>query len=213
MQFKAVWLVALFSLISSCEVRGATYKQAAEQYCELYSPHMWDLETQDSLQETYGFIVSEAMKIDNTEFRKDLEQVEVSNFPEFHDEIHRLMKSRLDQSWKCPAFDDFFYPKQTVVELSIGEVREQHINPESNDSLVIILTEDGDVLVNNMPLTNSSSENVGRAVDLVLSGKAETSTRVYLYLDEGADGGKMFSILQLLKEKNIKSIGLIGYPK
>lgn len=213
MQFKAAWFVALLSLILSCEANGATYKQAAERYCELYSPNMWDPGAQDSPQEIYGFIVSEAMKIDNTEFRKDLARVEVRNFSEFHDEIHRLLESRLGQSWKCPAFDDFFYPTQTVVELSVGEVRQQHINPESNDTLIIILTEDGEVLVNNKPLTNSSPENIGRAVDLVLIGKAETSTKVYLYFDEGADGGRMFSILQLLKEKNIESVGLIGYPK
>jgi hypothetical protein len=172
---RAAFLTLAFS-IASC-AWGATYEQAANRYCELYSPDSWeDLESWASLQEVYGFIVSEAMKIDNAQFRNDIESLEVDNFQEFHGEIHRLMESRLGQPWKCPDFDDFFYPKQKVIELTVGKVVEQHIDLGADDTLVIILAGSGDVLIDNQPLASNSTETIGRALALMLNAKAGAST-------------------------------------
>jgi biopolymer transport protein ExbD len=208
--FSAAFLTLVCSA-ASC-AWGATYEHAANRYCKLYSPDSWEnSESRASLQEVYGFIVSEAMNIDNAQFRNDIEGLEADSFYEFHGEIHRVMESRLGKSWKCPDFDDFFYPKQTVIELDLGKVVEHHIDPGADDTLVIVLAGSGDIFIDNHPLANTSTETMERALALTLNGKAGVSTRVYLYLDEGADGGKAFGIFQLLKAEGIESIGLIGY--
>lgn len=215
---KALFDISKLPLIAialySCGAHGATYDEATERYCELYNPKAWsEVENRDSLQEVYGFIVSEAMKIDNEQFRSDLQKLQSNDFSIFHKNVHSRFESRLGHRWECENFDDFFFPKQKVIEISLGKHVEEHIRPDDPQTLVLMLTAGGDVLVDNKPLSDSSLEAVSKAIEILLERKAGTSTQVYLYMDKGTDGSEVFGILMLLKDKGIETVRLIGSPE
>ncbi|WP_347332541.1 hypothetical protein [Marinimicrobium locisalis] len=208
-------LLALIPLtLIACQAQGVTYREATESYCDLYDPAAWsEVDNQDSLQEVYGYIASKSMDIENDQFRSDLKSMEVESFSGFHKAIHRTFESRLGRSWQCDSFEDFFFPKQKVVELLLGKEAEKHINPSAPNTLVLTLSASGDVLIDNKPLSDTSLETISKAIDISLPRKGDSVAQVYLYLEEGVDAGNLFDIITLLKNKNVESVGLIGHSK
>lgn len=209
------WFV--LSLLTSSLAYGAhgtSFDNAATQYCDLYTPSSWEaLGKEADLQTIYSFIVRESRKIDNAQFIKVLDDANTKDFATFSASVRENIEAQLGSKWQCDFFDNFFYPKQKVVSLSIGDIAEKRIDPNSPNVMVIMLLATGEVVVNNAPLENSSAETIKEAIGMLLGNMNRASTEVYLYFEQGADGGRVSKLVALLSGIGINHVGLIDHSE
>jgi biopolymer transport protein ExbD len=209
---KALLPLYLCLSVFSCGAHGESFKNAATQYCNLYAPSSWEaLGDEADLQTIYSYIVRESRKIDNAQFIKSLDDANTKDFATFSASVRENIEAQLGNKWQCDFFDNFFYPKQKVVFLSISDITERRIDPNSPNVMVIMLLASGEVVVNNAPLENSSAETIKKAIGMLLGNMNRASTDVYVYFDQGADGGMVSKLLALLSGLGINHVGLIDY--
>ena len=210
---KALLPLLICLSVFSCVAHGASFKEAAKQYCNLYAPSSWAPLGKDAdLQTTYAFIAKESRKIDNAQFIKALDDANTKDFATFFVSVRANIEAQLGSKWQCEPFDNFFYPRQKFVSLSIGDSVEKRIDPHAPNVMVIMVLASGEVVVNNAPLESSSPETIKKAIDVLLKTMDRSSVEVYLYCDEGANGARIPALLALLKSLGINHVGLIDYP-
>lgn len=214
MKLKASALFVIYLTTFACAAHGTTFKDAADEYCKLYAPNSWSsFDKNADLQDIYAFIAKKALEIENTKLVDAINDANKESFSAFFVSARANIEKSLGGAWKCEDFDNFFCPKQDVLTVSITGVTKKHISPNSPDTVIIMLLASGDIVINNNPLTNPSSDNIKKAISILSNDNHLSKTEVYLYFDEGADGARISELLILLNDLGIESIGLINYPK
>jgi biopolymer transport protein ExbD len=209
---KALLPLYLCLSVFSCGAHGTSFENAATQYCNLYAPSSWEaLGKEAELQTIYSFIVRESRKIDNAQLIKALDNANTKDFATFSVSVRENIEAQLGDKWQCDLFDNFFYPRQKVVSLSISEITEKRIDPNSPNVMVIMLLASGEVVVNDAPLENSSAETIKEAIGMLLRDMNRASMEIYVYCDQGSDGGRVSALLALLNDLGINHVGLIDY--
>jgi biopolymer transport protein ExbD len=212
LRVKALLPLYLCLSIYSCGAHGESFENAATQYCNLYAPSAWGaLGDEADLQSIYSFIVKESRKIDNAQFIKALDNADTKDFATFSVSVRANIEAQLGNKWQCDLFDNFFYPRQKVVSLSISDITERRIDPNSPNVMVIMLLASGEVVVNNAPLENSSAKTIKEAIGMLLRDMNRASLEIYVYCDQGSDGGRVSALLALLNDLGINHVGLIDY--
>lgn len=207
------WFVlSLLTSSLSYGAHGTSFDNAATQYCDLYAPSSWEaLGDEADLQTIYSYIVRESRKIDNAQFIKALDDADTKDFATYYVSVRANIEAQLGNKWQCDLFDNFFYPRQKVISLSISDITERRIDPNSPNVMVIMLLVSGEVVVNNAHLEDSSAETIKEAIGMLLGNMNRASTEVYVYFDQGADGGRVSTLLALLSGLGVNHVGLIDY--
>lgn len=197
--------------IGSCA--DANLEQELGQYCETFNPDNWKgLEKDAELQDIYAHIVkAQNLKIKNADLKAVIDKSQSGEFNQFYHRTRQNIESLLGGEWKCEVFDAFFLPEQRVISLSLNAVSKKRIDPNGANNIIVILSHSGEVLINNAALLSSTPDNLRLGLVSRIANRPYDELNFVLYADEGADGGRLASMLGVFAELGIKNVDLIDF--
>jgi biopolymer transport protein ExbD len=189
-----------------------TLSEAAEFYCDTYNPAQWhSLGSELSSVEIYNHIVTiQKEGIKNNDFMETINQADRSNYINFYNDARKRIESLIGKPWTCLYFDQFYFPKQTITSITLGEVSQKVINPNDPSTIVIAVSYSGEILVNNSPLVSKEADVFKSAIALTIRQRNTDQLSFIVYADEGSDGALSSNIMQYLAEMGIRKVGLIS---
>ncbi len=212
--YKGLFRILIAVLVFSSQMACAelSVEQSAEAYCMLYEPDNWGVSIKDAgFQEVYSAIVTRQKNTPlASDIKKAITDADTSGFAEFYYSVNRNIESVLGKPWECQAFQNFYLPTQTLVTLNLGGTERLQIDPSSIENVIITLTYNGTILINNSALKISNSSSIQAAIQSIM-GHENSEKNVIVYFDEGSDAGKAASIFRALSDVGIRQVQLIDY--
>ena len=207
--FKKILTILMMPVASV--YAAESLEQSANQYCELYNPAAWEKGiSEESIQSIYSYIIQHQEVIDfPSSMKAVINSADNSSFGTYFYSIHNGMNNLLGKSWECKYFDDFYLPEQKIIPLSLGNVSQKRIDPNASNTIVIMLASDGTLLINNAPLR--SAAKFKQALTSTIHKHSLDDLTFVLYLDSGADGGKVAGLFSQMISVGIKDVQLIEY--
>lgn len=211
--YKKILLLILIAT-SGGACADAELQKSVEEFCELYNPESWSgLGESASTQEIYSHILKAQQEVvRNQELKQAIASADTTDFASYYYSVKQNVESLLGKSWECTYFDQFYLPQQKVIQLTLGEATKKRINPQDKNTLVVMLTSDGTVLINNAPLQSAEASVVEAALRSRLQGTDVAKVHVVAYFDAGADGSRVAGLLKALAATGIKEVDLVDYP-
>lgn len=197
--------------IGSCA--DASLQPQVDQYCETFNPDNWKgLEKDAELPVIYAHIVkSQRSLIKNADLISVIEKSESGDFNQYYHHTRQNIERLLGGQWPCQYFDAFFLPEQRVVSLSLNAVSKKRIDPNAANNIIVILSHSGEVLINNTALLSSTPDKLRLGLISVIANRPYGELNFVLYADEGADGGRLASMLGVFAELDITNVDLIDF--
>jgi len=205
--YKYSLIALLLVAVNACA--DDSFKKSLDVYCNLYSPESLSKAGDHAdVQTVYGNLLSQQkLLIKNKKLSDILTTADKSGFVNFYHSVKNQVEKELGRSWECPNFDLFFMPRQKVVSITLNGINSKQIDPQSDSVITIMLTNSGDLLLNNAPLQGMSKLKPA-IISLVAKDKIKTKQFV-LYFDQGSNGEFISDILSVLTELGVTSVDLI----
>lgn len=210
--FKYIVMVAVIFPSLSC-ASESKFVNEAEKLCALYNPSIWgELQASGDLHQIYNEIAArQESEIADDALKKVLAKANTVSLSSYYYSVRAGVEAELGEAWECDYFDQFFVPEQTVVEVSLVDLVKKRIDPQANNTVVIMVAHSGEVLVNNAPLTINNEENIEVAVKAVIAARQIEGLDFVVYLDNGANGNLITKILKGLKTLGVSKVVFIDY--
>lgn len=204
--------ISLLMLTVAC-AHSSSIEEAASLYCESYSPSTWEsLGSGADVSEIYNHIVTvQKAKIKDAAFMQAIENSDNKDFVSFYQSARVNIEKLLGGIWNCEAFDQFYFPQQTLTSISLQEVYKKRINPDDANTLVIAISHSGEVLVNNSPLASTTMDVIKLGVNSRIRGRDINGLEIVLYADQGSDGVLLSRVMRSLAEIGVSKVSLIDY--
>ena len=210
--FKSIVVIGLILPSLSC-ASDADFAKEADKLCALYNPNNWGaLQGSGDLQQVYGVISArQESELANAAIKRVLAAADASNFSNYYYSVRAGIEAELGEVWECDYFDQFFMPEQTVVVVQLVDVVKKRIDPQADNTIVIMVAHTGEVLINNAPIVSNDDSVLEQAIESTTRGKPITHFSFVLYMDDGANGNLVSRIFRVLKKLGVERVEVIDY--
>lgn len=199
-------LLILLIAMNACS--EDSFNDSLKQYCELYSPDSINSVGENAdLQTVFGSILERQADISNKKLQSILKTADNSSYSRFHASVKSKVEEEAGVAWECKYFDQFFFPTQKVISLTLGSVEDKVIDPHGDKIVTIMVTHSGEVLFNSSPLIDLSK--LQSAIESRVANDPIDTFDFVLYFDQGSNGEQISDTLILLKRLGVSKIELI----
>ncbi len=212
---KRILSVVSVSLLLSCtwvNAKPNQFEADAEMLCSLYDPARWkDLQEGATGYEIYlNILAGIEQKIISEEVKQITTGYKGADINSYYDHVFAEMHKLLNKPWKCEHFDNFYRPKVEVVAVQIDSVAKEFIDPYAEENIIISISNDGYIFINNAQLKNTSPQLLKKAILSVSKGKDLQQQRVFLDPEEQSPNSLLVEVIKSLKEMGIGKMGIVG---
>lgn len=212
---KILLTVLFVNLLLSCtwvNAKPNQFEVDAKTLCSLYDSSNWkDLPEGASGYEIYqGILGGIDKKIVSKEVKEITTGYKGADFNSYYDHVLAEMGRLLNKPWGCDHFENFYRPKVEVVSVQIDSVTKEFIDPYTNENIIISLSSDSKIFINNAQVKNTSSELLKKALLSVSKSKQLNDRKVYIHLEEHTPKTIILQILKVLSELKAGKVGILS---
>lgn len=188
------------------------FEADAKTLCGLYNPGNWknlpeDTSGYDIYQNILGGIEK---KIISKEVKGITTGYKGTDFNSYYGHVLAEMERLLNKPWGCEHFENFYRPKVEVTSIQINSITKEFVDPYSDENIIISISSDNNILINNAQLKNTSSQLLKKALLAVSKGKDLKEQNVYVHLEEQASKSVILDVIKSLNELGVDRLGLVS---
>lgn len=210
MKYLKLWVCSL-CLVAACGTQAKSLAEEAEQFCGLYDKQHWaHLSEEAVLQDIYQVILTKYHEAKFSDaFVKATSGQNSKNLRDYYYATKSKLDGLLKKKWQCEQFDDFYMPKQQVVNLQLNGSSEERIDIQKPGIFVIGLTADGAILLNEKELANNERDTIIKATKHLLKTRKVEDVRFVIYHEAQVAAQPMNQLLEILGSLGAKKVSLI----
>lgn len=208
---KLLLIILLISNSVACASDKSELIKASDLFCSFYDPKGWgDLTESGDTYSIYNLIaMRQEQEIKNIDFKAVLSAADTSDFDTYFISVKDGIEKAIGKTWKCKYFDQFYMPTQTVMSLTLNDVKTKRIDPNSDQTIVIAIAFSGDILIGNAPLKSVTQEIIIAALQSKIKQREINKLNFVLYFDEGANGSLLPRVLRSLRSVGVEKVDMI----